>query len=380
MTSGKHIVVIATSFPDGEPGSEAAGSFVSDFVQELSQHMKVTAIVPGCRRTVDEERGNLTIRRFIVPSMPLSLLSPLNPAHWISIAEVMRSGECIVTQAVINSKVDHIVALWALPSGYWARNIWKKYGIPYSTWALGSDIWTLGKIPFVKRVLKRVLKESQACFADGYLLKGDVERISGRQCKFLPSLRNLSVEPKKDLASQPPYRLAFLGRWHPNKGIDLMLESLELLNDDDWGKIKEVRICGGGPLEKSVWSACEQLKKKGRPVTLGGYLNKLEAVDLLQWTDYLFIPSRIESIPVVFSDAMQIGCPVIVTPVGDFPRLLGNRSVGLIAEDVSSMAFAEVIRSACNTSPESFRIGLRKARGQFNVQLTAARLLKYIGR
>ena len=49
----------------------------------------------------------------------------------------------------------------------------KMYDIPYSTWALGSDIWSFRNIPFVKDILKRVLKESQIGFADGYLRKND---------------------------------------------------------------------------------------------------------------------------------------------------------------------------------------------------------------
>lgn len=298
----EHIVIITSSFPYGEPGSEAAGSFVKDLADELSRHKRITILAPGLEAR-KEEGERLSICRFAVARLPLSLLSPFNPFHWLLILKAMHAGRDAVQRLVSEKKVDHILALWAVPSGYWARNVWKKYGIPYSVWALGSDIWSLRNIPGVNRVLAKVLRESHACFADGYQLKQDVEEISGRSCEFLVSSRNLPVVEKKRLSSAPPYRLAFLGRWHPNKGVDLMLESLGLLSDWDWEKIEEVRVCGGGPLERTVRSAVDTLERAGRPVSVGGYLDKKEAAELLAWADYLLLPSRIESIPVIFSDA-----------------------------------------------------------------------------
>ena len=378
MSEKKHILVITTSFPDGEPGSEAAGSFVSDFVQELSEHVKVTVVAPSCRRMAAEEWGNLTVRSFPVPRLPLSLLSPFNPFHWISILKVMSSGKRVVNHAVMEAKIDHIVALWALPSGYWARDVSRKNDIPYSTWALGSDIWNLGRVPVVKSVLKKVLKGSQVCFADGFQLKSEVETISDRPCEFLASARKLHIEGKKKLSSSPPYRLAFLGRWHPNKGVDLLLDSLKMLGDEDWRKIEEVRICGGGPLEEAVRSDCELLKSEGRPVLVKGYLGKAEAADLLMWADYLLLPSRMESIPVVFSDAMQSECPLIAMPVGDLPLLLNKYNVGITADRVSADAFVRAIRLALRTSPVCYMGNSKGASEYFGLASTVRNVLKLL--
>lgn len=378
MLSRQHIAVITTSFPNGEPGSEAAGSFVRDFAEALAEHVNVTVIAPSQTHMADEHRGNLTIRRFTVPYLPLSLLKPSNPLHWSSIFRTIRDGQDVIQQLVKEKKVDHVLALWALPSGYWARNIWEKDGIPYSTWALGSDIWSMRKLPVVKNLLAKVLKDSHTCLADGYQLKKDVEAISGRSCEFLASSRNLPVVEKKRLSTVPPYRLAFLGRWHPNKGVDLMLESLGLLSDEDWEKIEEVRICGGGPLETTVGSSCNDFGREGRPVKIGGYLDKAKAAELLAWADYLLLPSRIESIPVVFSDAMQAGCPVVATPVGDLPRLMGDNEVGILADEVTAEAFARAMRVALAVPPERFSHGLKEACKMFDVHRTASRLLDLI--
>lgn len=346
----KHIAIITTSFPDRDPGSAAAGSFVEDFSEVLSNHVGVTVIAPSLSQRKDERHGNLTIRRFIVPRLPLSLLRPGDPIHWSLIIKTLRAGQQAVQRLAGEARIDHILALWILPSGYWARNIWKSHGIPYSVWALGSDVWNLGKIPLVKNLLKIVLRDSFMCFADGYILKKDVEKISGKSCGFLASTRRLPTVKEKRLSTAPPYKLAYLGRWHHNKGTDILLDSLHLLSDEDWAKIEEVRIFGGGPLEKVVKSGYASLKEAGRPVLLGGYLDRTQAAKLLLWTDYLLIPSRIESIPVVFSDAMQSGCPVIATPVGDLPALIEKYGVGIMASGLTPDAFSRAIKSALKHS------------------------------
>lgn len=371
----KRLLLVSTSFPDAayQAGQEAAGQFVYDFAVELARHVAVTAVVPASQSRI-EQHGNLTIRRFRVPALPLSLLKPTRPADWPKIWQTLRAGETAVARAAAAHPPDHIFALWALPSGYWAQ----KTGLPYSVWALGSDIWGLGRVPLVRGVLRRVLQGAVHRFADGYQLAADVEAIGKRPCHFLPSSRRLPVPGDKPLAAQPPYKLAFLGRWHPNKGVDLLLDALALLSDDDWARIAEVRIFGGGPLADGVAAGVARLKENGRSVTLGGYLNRQEAADLLTWADYLLLPSRIESIPVIFSDALQANTPLIATPIGDLPRLLADRRAGILAGEVSAAAMAAAVRQGLAQAPAHFGEGLAALRVQFDVGETAVRLLEAI--
>jgi glycosyltransferase involved in cell wall biosynthesis len=373
-TSMKHILCVTTSFPDAafEKGQEAAGGFVADFALALSRFVRVTALAPSSKSSV-EEAENLTIHRFSVPYLPLSLLKIQNPAHWTKILKTLITGQKATAEVAMNTPIDHIFALWALPSGYWAYRVKQKLGIPYSIWALGSDIWSLKRVPIIRNVLRTILRSSKHRYADGLLLADDVKEISGLDCKFLPSSRELLPKEKKRLSTQPPYRLAFLGRWHRNKGIDLLLDSLKILPKEDWKKIESVQICGGGALEDLVKRGVSELKANGRPIVLRGYLNQDEARDLLTWADYLLLPSRIESIPVIFSDAMQNHCPIISAPVGDLPRLMRRYHVGELAQDVTSEDFVIAIRQAINSTPVKYESGLENAKAQFDVKQCAKR-------
>lgn len=288
----KHIAIISTSYPSLQDGSEAAGSFVADFAATLSEKQRVTVIAPGLQASEQQLTDSLKVVRFKVPRLPLSLLKAQHPGSWPAIFKTLRAGRQAVNDVMQQSNIDHIFALWVLPSGYWAKQASDRYLIPYSTWALGSDIWSLGKIPVIRHYLQAVLKTSQTNYADGHQLKDSVESLSGRQAYFLPSTRNLPIGKTKELRSKPPYRLAFLGRWHPNKGVDILMDSLSYLKEEDWQNIEAIHIAGGGMLEQYIHLAVEVLQKQGRPVTVSGYMDKTAATDFCY---PIFLSSMIEN-------------------------------------------------------------------------------------
>ena len=374
----KRLLLVTTSYPDLHEGQAAAGVFVQDFAKELArQGVAVEVVAPADTASYRMEDG-VIVRRFAVPKQPLSLLNPRRPGDWTAIAKTLASGSRAVMQSCNAARPDHILALWALPSGHWARQAARRYGIPYSTWSLGSDIWSLAHVPLVRSYLRRVLREAQHRFADGYGLATDVEKIANLPCKFLPSSRTLPVRAPRQWRTAGPYRLAYLGRWHPNKGVDILLDALELLDDAAWAKIQCVRIFGGGPLQERVHQQAARLVGSGRPIEVGGYLERDDAIRLLEESDFLLLPSRIESIPVVFSDAMQMGCPIVATPVGDLPRLLTENKVGELAKAVTPAEFAEAIEKIVETPPKAFAEALPSAAELFRVEPAAAKLIQQI--
>jgi glycosyltransferase involved in cell wall biosynthesis len=347
-------------------GSEAAGSFVEDFAHALSEHARVTVVAASLADSVLVDR-QIQVRRFAVPRLPLSLLNPLWPTHWRAILLSLRAGRRALQRLAGDDRPDHVLALWALPSGHWAAQVARQYGFDYSVWALGSDIWTLGKVPLVRNILSKVLRCAKYRYADGLQLAADVEKLSGLGCAYLPSTRLLPIIARDARPSGTPLRLAFLGRWHGNKGIDLLLDALRQLTDEDWNRIAELRIHGGGQLHDQVHDAARRFAEQHRPVVVGGYLGTTAAAKLIAWADYLLLPSRIESIPVIFSDAMKLGTPIIATPVGDLPRLFAKHAVGILAATVHANDYAIAIRTALQTDAGAFSDDVQLAASGFDL-------------
>jgi glycosyltransferase involved in cell wall biosynthesis len=369
------IVLVTSSFPISSDGSEAAGSFVADLAHELVKHSAVRVVAPG--RGAARERWNdgIEVFRYASPAHPLSQLRAWRPGDLRWIMRVLRGG-LYATRAAVTDDVTHVLALWGLPCGEWARRAARERGIGYSVWMLGSDVWSLGRVPFLRGMLRRVIRHSKHAYADGYRLAEDARRIGGTPVEFLPSTRRINLRDPPPPRQQPPYRLLFLGRWHPNKGVDLLLDALKLLDDEDWNQIAGVEIQGGGPLDAQVRKAVAELQKFGRPVHAGRFLTKSEAEVAIASADWILIPSRIESIPVVFSDAMKLGRPVVATPVGDLPRLVGGESAcGVLAEASTARAIAAAMRKAAGTSTLDFIIGVRAQAAAFALPAIVTRIV-----
>ncbi len=374
------LILVTTSFPIANDGSESAGSFVSDLAEELACHCPVRVVAPGTLSGHETWAPNVEVFRYASPAKPLSTLRLWHPADMLVIARVLQAGMKATQAAVKAGPTMHIFALWALPSGEWARRVGRKHGVGYSVWMLGSDVWSFGRVPVLRQMLGRVVRRAQYAYADGYQLAEDAQRITGRSVTFLASTRKiLMVNPPLPHA-QPPYRLLFLGRWHPNKGVDLLLDALAQLDEKDWRRIECVEIQGGGPMEDLVRERVAALQAAGRQVHLGGFLVKQDAELAIARADWVLIPSRIESIPVVFSDAMKLGRPVISSPVGDLPHLLEDSGCGELAEDASAVMFCHAIQKALAVSTRSFDVAVRSQAAHFNlVKIAAAIHAKVVG-
>lgn len=375
------LLLMTTSYPRAGDGSEAAGSFVADLALALAQRVPVRVLAPGEADCVEVAGPNLSIWRFPAPPGTLVNLRWRHPGDALRVLAVLRAGAAVAQRAADDGRVRHSLACWALPSGFWARRLLRKRGIAYSVWMLGSDVWSLRKVPVVRSVLATVMRDASRRYADGLQLGRDSEAICGNAVDFLPSTRMLHADASRLPAAKPPYKLVFIGRWHPNKGVDLLLDALALLQDEDWNRIDQVSIHGGGPLHDLVHAKAERLRGAGRPIHVGRFIPKQQAEQAIVEADYLIIPSRIESIPVIFSDAMKLGRPVIATPVGDLPEWIGGANpCGIGAATVDAAGIADALRRALATSPADFASAVQKAAEQFDMGRIADRIVAEVMR
>ncbi len=369
------IVLISSSFPLRGDGSEAAGGFVAELAEIMALHQPVRVVAPGIRAERERLGPRLEVFRFAAPAHPLSNLRPWHPGDALAILRVLRAGGEATARALEAGPTAHLLALWALPCGAWARSAARQGNLPYSIWALGSDIWSLSRIPIVRRVLRNVLRQAARRYADGISLAAQTEALCGLPVDFLPSARRPPERQAPAPQSAPPYRLLFLGRWHPNKGIDLLLEAVDELGEEDWKRIASLELAGDGPLAPRLHPAVERLRAAGRPVTCPGFLGRERALAALERADFVLIPSRIESIPLVFSDALAAGRPVVAMPVGDLPSLCREHRVGILAEEVTARAFRDALLQALRQGPWPFREGIARACQAFDLRRVADRLL-----
>jgi glycosyltransferase involved in cell wall biosynthesis len=131
----------------------------------------------------------------------------------------------------------------------------------------------------------------------------------------------------------------FVGRLEAVKGADVIVEAmLELLES---GADASLVMCGAGSMQAALEARIRTAGKEDRISFLSSQPGAVIA-GYMAACDCLVVPSRNESIPIVFSEALQAGLPMLVTDVGDMGELA--RRHGLAAPippaDVGAMAAA----------------------------------------
>ena len=103
-----------------------------------------------------------------------------------------------------------------------------------------------------------------------------------------------------------------VGRLHPQKGYDVLLEALPLLGD------AVVAVAGDGPLEAELRARAPQVRWLGRRDDVG---------DLYAAADVVVLPSTWEARSLTAQEALRAGRPLVATDVGGIRELVGDGAV-----------------------------------------------------
>ena len=108
-------------------------------------------------------------------------------------------------------------------------------------------------------------------------------------------------------------------------------------------------------------------------IRVGGFADPGTAAAFMHACDWLVIPSRIESIPLIFVDAIHMRLPVIATEVGDLGALVRRFGIGTVAKPADPIDLANAIQTALSRPRSNFSGDWDKAEQMFNLRKTAIR-------
>ena len=240
--------------------------------------------------------------------------------------------------AALRGRVDVFFCAWMIPSGLYLY-LDQIFGgrTPYVLWALGSDVNKHKSNPVVRQGLRRIAQRSAHVYADGYRLCEDVRRVTGRDCEFLPTFRSIAPAPPSTSSARGPARFLYVGRHTGVKGTDVLIDALLAMPADEYS----IDIAGDGEMTSRLRERIQSAGLSSR-VRFRGRLADAELYALYAACDCVVIPSRSESIPIVLSEALQAGKPLIVTDVGDMGSIVREHHLGEVvpSEDPPSLARA----------------------------------------
>jgi len=379
----KKVCIITSSFPSHKNESTTAGVFVRDFALLLAEeNFKVFVLAPQKQNShYKEETISINFFPWLGGEKTLSSFNPKNPIHFFKLLSILISGFWTTLNFIKKNEIDVCLSMWAVPSGLfaWIAKFFRK--TPYVVWALGSDIWEIQKYPFGKFILKKVLKNSNKLYADGLKLAEDVQSVSNKECEFLASSRilNTSVyDINYSKFDSSKINFMTLARFHTNKGVDLLIEAISHLTNEEKEK-SLFHVFGGGPLESKIKKRVKELKLESNTF-VNGYLDGNIVFSHMSKSDFIVIPSRIESIPVVLSDAIQSKKPVVITNVGDMGKLGIKYKIGHVVEpNVKSLA--DGLSKAIKTNQhqkEVFLLGMKELENYLDLNKSVKTFVKCI--
>lgn len=151
------------------------------------------------------------------------------------------------------------------------------------------------------------------------------------------------------------FRIGSLGRLHPNKGYDILVQALAIISaktPDAAGRLQVV--IGGEGAERANLTALAA----GRGVTnlrLAGYQESPRK--FLAELDGYIQPSRAEGLCIAAHEAMQAGLPVIVSHVGEMPHSVIAGETGFVTPPGDAEALAKAIVELVGDPARARRMG-----------------------
>jgi glycosyltransferase involved in cell wall biosynthesis len=239
--------------------------------------------------------------------------------------------------------------------------------IPYS--GLEKRVWRL-----LRYLADRVIVLSRPCWPG---------RLADN-VHIIPSA--LIVPPGEPSWRSPPrpIRLGFVGRFHPQKGLDLLIDWVVAARDAgiDWRLVLRGRAA---PEEAGCWRRIEaRIREAGLAdrITLEGWKDwQSDWRAVYADIDVLLVPSILpEPLGRVIMEALGSGVPAIAYPAGGIPTLVKHGITGYLADTPHS--FVSALRSVV-ADPAAFRdvrrLGYKFMLEEFGMPLHYQRIREVYG-
>ena len=139
------------------------------------------------------------------------------------------------------------------------------------------------------------------------------------------------------IEGQGRFLVSFFGRLSEEKAPDVFVEIARRLKDHT-----EIYFCmtGEGPARPAVLKLIERYKLQ-RKIYAPGFVDNFRT--LMELSDVIVVPSRIDGMPLVVLEAQALGKPVVASAVGSVPEMIQDNESGFLCEPGDVSAFCQRI-------------------------------------
>jgi teichuronic acid biosynthesis glycosyltransferase TuaC len=263
--------------------------------------------------------------------------------------------------------------LW--PDGVAAAQLAEECGVPFVLTARGSDVNVLAEDKVIGKAIGDAARAAHACWAVSEALAERFAAVAGLPAERVPAMQNgvdlerfrpgdaAAARRQLGLPSEGALVLG-VGRFVPGKGFVDAARAVARLDG------VQLVLVGDGEEHAAIEAALP-----GRVLFLGKR-SPDEVAAACRAADVLVLPSEREGWPNVVTEALASGLPVVATPVGGIPEILGtdpppSRGALVPVHDVDALTAA--LRTVLATPRD--RDGVRRFAERYGWQPTVDRLV-----
>ncbi|WP_431469705.1 glycosyltransferase [Sphingosinithalassobacter sp. LHW66-3] len=293
-------------------------------------------------------------------------------------AMLARAAAPVIASLRRDFPFDLIAAEFFFPDGVAAIALGRRFGVPVSIKARGTDIahWAsnsavAGQLNSAAQAADGLLAVSQALRRDMIALGMPGEKIEVSYTgvdldRFIPGRR---AAAKAELGVEGPL-IVSLGSLTPVKRHDVVIDAMTLLpNVSLW-------IVGEGP-ERTRLAARIAERSLGDRVRLAGPIPHTAIPNVLAAADAMALASASEGLANAWLEALASGTPIVIPDVGGAREVLDRKAAGAIV-DRTPEAFAAALSERLAQPPEPHDV--RAAAERFTWPANAAQLMDYYSR
>ena len=282
--------VLTTSYP--READDPAGAFVAGFTRWLSARAEVEVLCADAARPLFYRGG--------APQA-------LRRGRW---GEALSfSGRLLATAAARARGWDALVSHWLVPSGAVGRLVAGRR--PHLAIAHGSDVRLLLKLPGGRALVRHIAAVADLVYVASHL---QIEGAPGRVVPMgveVAAWRGGEREATRLAYGAGDFVALFMGRLIAQKGVDRAIDALP----DGF----ELWVAGEGPERTKL-----EARARGKAVRFLGEERGVAKRNLLAAADALLVPSLEDGAPTVILEALAAGLPIVASPVGGIPALVGD--------------------------------------------------------
>ncbi len=353
MGGKKNILIITRWFPDLTEPTKCV--FTQNIVDHQAQSEKYEFTVispipycpkiiglPGLRRfskfskiNYKENRGNYMVFRPKYFKLPHPIMKK---AEWYTYFKA-------VLRVIEKEKIgfDLIHSHGVFPDSFVAMKVGQFFNVP--TIVHLHETFFDEEYRVYHSEIDELAKQAQCGIAVSEFQKG----IVGSKCDdFFNKTRVVhnGVDTNKFIygscGSEKKERLIFIGHLIERKGVDLLLNALNILKNEIEFHLD---IYGSGKDEKLYKKMVDDLDLS-RIVSFKGLINNGKLPKVLRGYSLLVMPSRYETFGIVLIEAMSCGVPVVATDIEPIREIVSTDEVGVLFAPENPASLAMSIKQA----------------------------------